>query len=92
MIARRLEIRGRVQGVFFRESMRQEAEKFGITGWVRNRKDGSVEAFVQGSENAVEEIEAWAHEGPPAAKVENVRSERAQPDPKCKDFQRRETA
>jgi len=68
-IARRLRIHGRVQGVWFRESMRQEAEALGITGWVRNRMDGSVEAVVEGSPAAVEAITAWARRGPRGAEV-----------------------
>lgn len=91
MVARRLEIRGHVQGVSFRESMRAEAARLGVTGWVRNRKDGSVEAFVQGESAAVEELETWAHEGPPGAKVENVRAENAKPDPALTDFKRMPT-
>jgi len=71
-ITRRLAIRGRVQGVWFRESMRQEAERLGVTGWVRNRADGGVEAVVQGSAAAVESIVAWARRGPPEAEVADV--------------------
>lgn len=71
-VTRRLEIRGRVQGVFFRESMRQEASRLGVTGWVCNRGDGSVEAVVQGSTEAVTAITDWARCGPPDAEVEAV--------------------
>ena len=53
-VTRRLVARGRVQGVWFRESMRREAERLDITGWVRNRLDGSVEAVVQGRSAAVD--------------------------------------
>jgi len=62
-------IHGRVQGVGFRDSMRCEAERLGVTGWVRNRRDGTVEAVVAGSAAAVTEIVQWAHRGPPAAQV-----------------------
>jgi acylphosphatase len=72
MIARHLIITGRVQGVWYRESMRQAAERFGVTGWVRNRLDGSVEALVQGDEDRVAAVIAWAWQGPPASQVENV--------------------
>lgn len=92
MIAKRLEIRGKVQGVLFRESMREEAARLGITGWVRNKKDGSVEALIQGPANAVEELITWAHEGPPAAAVETVRAENAAPDSSITDFKRLPTA
>lgn len=88
MIARRLEIRGRVQGVGFRESMREEAARLGVTGWVRNRRDGSVEAHLQGEPAAVEELETWAQEGPPKAQVENVRAENVKPDPSFTEFKR----
>jgi acylphosphatase len=65
-------IQGRVQGVGFRESMRWEAERLRVTGWVRNRRDGTVEAMVDGSPDAVAQIVRWAHRGPPAAKVTQV--------------------
>ena len=65
----RLVAHGRVQGVWFREGMRQEAQRLGVAGWVRNRSDGTVEAVVQGSPAAVEAIVAWARRGPEAAEV-----------------------
>jgi acylphosphatase len=71
-LTRRLSIRGRVQGVWYRESMRREAERLGVRGWVRNRADGSVEAVVQGSRDAVEAIIGWAHRGPEHAQVSGV--------------------
>ena len=71
-IAFRLVITGRVQGVFYRESMRMQAEKLGVTGWVQNRADGAVEAHVQGTPEAVDALVAWAHVGPPAARVNDV--------------------
>lgn len=64
-----LTIRGRVQGVGFRYSMVEEAARLGIAGWVRNRRDGSVEAVVQGSPAAVEAMRRWAQRGPPGAAV-----------------------
>jgi acylphosphatase len=70
-----LVIHGRVQGVFFRDSMRHEAQRLSITGWVRNRNDGTVEAAVQGDPAAVEEIVLWAHRGPRHANVERVEIE-----------------
>jgi acylphosphatase len=71
-VTRRLVARGRVQGVWFREGMRQEAARLGITGWVRNRRDGSVEAVVQGSAVAVDTMVAWARRGPEAARVDEL--------------------
>lgn len=71
-VARHLVIRGRVQGVWFRESMRLQAERLAITGWVRNRLDGSVEAVIQGSAEAVDAMTRWARRGPEAAQVSGV--------------------
>ncbi len=72
MITRRLRIRGRVQGVGFRMYLQREAQRHGVTGWVRNRHDGSVEAVVQGEADAVGAVIAWARHGPPSARVTNV--------------------
>ncbi|HEX6827343.1 MAG TPA: acylphosphatase [Burkholderiales bacterium] len=77
-ITRQLRIIGRVQGVWYRESMRIEAERLGITGWVRNRRDGSVEAVVQGSAGAVDAIVAWARRGPDYAQVTDVQMSEAE--------------
>ncbi len=71
-------IRGRVQGVWFRESMRIEAERLGITGWVRNSSDGAVEAVVQGKADAVDAMIRWAHRGPPLAHVSAVEASETQ--------------
>lgn len=90
MIARRLSVRGRVQGVWYRESLRQAAEGLGVAGWVRNRLDGSVEAFVQGDPRAVEALVAWAWQGPPAARVEAVEVVEAEPEP-LTGFEKRDT-
>jgi len=68
----RLSIRGRVQGVWFRESMRREAERLALRGWVCNCPDGSVEAVVQGPREAVDEIVRWAGRGPEHARVSAV--------------------
>ena len=67
-----LVIHGRVQGVFFRDSMRREAENLSVSGWVRNRDDGTVEAVVCGEPVAVEAIVRWAHHGPPHAQVKHI--------------------
>jgi acylphosphatase len=71
-ITRRLRISGRVQGVFFRESMRLRAEQLNVTGWVRNCADGTVEAVAQGDAFAVGRLIEWAQRGSDAAKVEKV--------------------
>jgi acylphosphatase len=61
---------GRVQGVFFRDSLRQEAERLGLTGWARNRPDGRAEAELQGPGSAVEEAVDFCRRGPGSAEVE----------------------
>ena len=71
-LTRRLSIHGRVQGVGFRWQLTHEAEKLGLSGWVRNRSDGSVEALISGPPEAVEALTAWAHRGPPQAHVARV--------------------
>ena len=77
-ITKRLVIHGRVQGVYFRDSMRQQARQLGITGWVRNRSDGTVEAVVSGNREAVARMIDWARHGPPTAKVTDIQIEDAQ--------------
>ena len=72
MIARHLTIRGRVQGVGFRYHLRAEALRHGVSGWVRNRRDGSVEAVVQGDEAAVDSVIGWARRGPGSAQVTDI--------------------
>jgi acylphosphatase len=67
-----LVMHGRVQGVWYRDSMRREAEKLGVSGWCRNRSDGTVEAMVQGEVAAVDALLAWAHRGPELAQVSRV--------------------
>lgn len=79
-MTRHLRIDGRVQGVGYRAALAAAAESAGISGWVRNRRDGSVEAVVQGSPEAVEKILAWARHGPPAARVAGVGAQAAQGD------------
>ena len=72
-ITRNLRITGRVQGVGFRMYMERKAYELGVTGWVRNRRDGTVEAMVQGTPEAVDAIVAWAKRGPRSAVVSEVR-------------------
>jgi len=73
-----LRIHGRVQGVWFRESMRLEAERLNVTGWVRNTPDGAVEAVIQGPAGAVDAMIEWARSGPPLARVDRVEIGEAQ--------------
>lgn len=68
-------ITGRVQGVWFRQSTKEQAEQHGLTGWVRNLPDGRVEALLQGDERGVRQVEAWLNQGPPLATVAEVQSE-----------------
>jgi len=67
-----LHIHGRVQGVGFRFSLAAEAENLGLQGWVRNCRDGSVEAVVRGSDAACLALSRWARRGPPSARVDRV--------------------
>jgi acylphosphatase len=92
MAARLLQITGRVQGVGFRYSMQHEAARLGVHGWVRNRRDGSVEALVQGSAEAIAAITDWARRGPPGARVENVRVSNADAEEARASFEQRPTA
>ena len=71
-IARHVRITGRVQGVFFRQWTVEQARALGVTGWVRNCADGSVDAHVEGEEEAVERLVKALHRGPAAARVEDV--------------------
>ena len=73
-LTRHLSIHGRVQGIGFRWSFSAQAKSRGLSGWVRNRRDGSVEALICGSAEAVEALTAWAYQGPPGARVERVLS------------------
>lgn len=69
---RRLRITGRVQGVGYRWAICEAARRLGLTGWVRNRVDGSVEALVCGPAAAIDALVVWAHQGPPAAQVDAI--------------------
>lgn len=80
MIVRRVTISGRVQGVGFRYALADQARARKLSGWVRNRGDGSVEAILAGAETDVEAVIAWAHDGPPAAHVTAVGVELAATD------------
>ena len=80
MTARRIVVSGRVQGVFFRDSMRRAAETRGVAGWVRNRSDGTVEAHLEGDEDAVGSVVEWARSGPSRAEVSAVDVDEATPE------------
>lgn len=72
MKARRFWVSGRVQGVFFRASTREEALRLGLAGWVRNRPDGSVEVLARGTPAALDGLAQWLVQGPPLARVDQV--------------------
>lgn len=65
----RLDITGKVQGVYFRDSTQRRARELQITGWVRNREDGGVEVEAQGPDAAVDQLVRWCHDGPERAEV-----------------------
>jgi acylphosphatase len=72
-------ISGRVQGVNFRWYTQRQAQELGLTGWVRNRGDGRVEAVFEGEKQAVERAVTWCHVGPPSARVDGVETEYQEP-------------
>ena len=80
MSAKRLTIAGRVQGVGYRAWMRREAVRLGVSGWVRNRSDGAVEALVYGDSAAVEELLRACRLGPPSAAVTSITEELDEPE------------
>ncbi|MBV9747599.1 MAG: acylphosphatase [Acetobacteraceae bacterium] len=80
MNAKRLTILGRVQGVGYRVWMRREAVRLGVSGWVRNRADGGVEALVYGDSAAVEELLRACRLGPPLAAVTSITEELDEPE------------
>ena len=67
-----LTVKGRVQGVYFRASAVQQARHLGLTGWVMNHHDGSVEVVAEGRSENIEELIAWCRQGPPGARVDEV--------------------
>jgi acylphosphatase len=72
MIRRRVVVHGLVQGVFFRDSVRQRAWSTGVNGWIRNTQDGAVEAVLEGDSAAVERLVAFCRDGPRGARVDRV--------------------
>jgi acylphosphatase len=79
MACARFIVSGRVQGVFFRASTRDFALQLGVSGYAKNRDDGSVEVLASGSSEALAALFAWLHHGPPAARVERVEREEMSP-------------
>ncbi len=91
MKAVRLRITGHVQGVWYRDSAVREAQRLGLAGWIRNRDDGSVEAWAQGPHSEVDAFVAWCHHGPERADVMEVATTDV-PATTLTDFERRPTA
>jgi acylphosphatase len=71
-VARQVVVHGLVQGVFFRDTCRREAERLGVAGWIRNEPDGTVAGHFEGPAHAVEELVRWCQDGPPRARVARV--------------------
>lgn len=84
-------IKGRVQGVWFRASTQEKAIELGIKGWVRNRRDGSVEVMAEGEEERLEKFVRWCHKGPRGAMVTQVDREELEPSGTMKGFEIRPT-
>jgi acylphosphatase len=77
---KRVVAHGRVQGVFFRDSMRERAQSIGVAGWVTNRPDGAVEAVLEGDADDVESMVRWMQEGPRRAEVDRVDVDEEEPE------------
>ena len=84
--AAHVHISGRVQGIGFRWQTRLRAKELKIEGWIRNNPDGTVEAFIQGNEEAIIHMIQWFKDGPPGAKVEALDLSWQKPNPKIKGF------
>jgi acylphosphatase len=80
VIRRRVVVHGFVQGVFFRDSVRRHALTAGVAGWVRNNRDGTVEAVFEGEDAAVERLVGFCRDGPRGARVDNVEVEIEEPE------------
>ncbi len=82
----RIFVTGNVQGVFFRQTLKVMAIKNDIRGWVRNLKDGRVEAVLEGNENGLDRVIEWAHAGPANARVDDVEIRNEEADEKFETF------
>ncbi len=80
MIRRRVVVRGRVQGVFFRDTTRRRARAAAVSGWVSNRPDGAVEAVFEGDRDGIEEMIRFAAEGPRGADVDRIEVTEEEPE------------
>lgn len=84
-------ITGKVQGVYYRAWTVKKAQEIGLNGWVRNRQDGSVEALVQGDEEDIQALIEACHDGPPAARVDNIEVEKTPAEENLTGFNQRPT-
>lgn len=91
VVALHLVIRGAVQGVGYRASLEDAALEAGVHGWARNRRDGTVEAWVQGDSHAVERVVAWCRRGPPSARVTSIEAAAVAADEAIAGFELRHT-
>lgn len=80
MVRRRLVVHGTVQGVFFRDTLRRLAERHGVAGWARNTPEGTVEAILEGDEDAVARLVEFARKGPEGARVERLEENAEEPE------------
>jgi acylphosphatase len=80
-------VSGQVQGVFFRDTARRRASELGLQGWVRNLRDGRVEVFAQGDDEAVQRLARWLRQGPRGAAVKSVEVQPAEGDPSLAGFE-----
>ena len=83
----RIVVTGRVQGVSFRTSLREVARRNHVAGWVRNRREGTVEAVLQGNEEDVDQVIGWARHGPVGAFVTDLTTQKMEPSNDLRDFQ-----
>lgn len=79
-------VKGKVQGVFFRATTKEQAEKRGIYGWVRNVNDGRVEAVFEGEASAVDDMISWCQKGPPLSHVQEVKTQEMHSPLNCTEF------
>jgi acylphosphatase len=80
LVRTRVVVHGMVQGVFYRDTCRRSASTLGVSGWVRNRRDGTVEAVFEGSDAQVQAMVDWCRKGPPLARVLKIESRRERPE------------
>jgi len=87
MACQRFQVKGLVQGVFFRASTQEKAQQLGLTGWVKNLPDGRVEVLANGKEEDLKEFYIWLQQGPPMANVSDVEMTEGTPDEIFRQFE-----